>query len=547
MKSKLSTFVPLFILTAVAVFFLSGCDINQSNSDKSILSDIPLINKTHQVFLGLDKLDPIRSNIKEKIQQDPRQYVLTDKSTDADIIIEYDLVCSNNPIQSEPLIVAVNSQTILDNISSDDLRSIASGIVVDNLPYTKIKAPISYQKIVTQIFNNKNSNIEFIEETGDLIEIVAGNKDSIGLIPLSSLTPQVLPLKLDGISVLEETIRYPWQINTCISGQDSAITQDLSESIASIIDSDKTITKVLAVGDIMMGRFVGVKINRSGDPAHPFEYVSDYLSKPDLTFTDLEAPLASDTPFVSDGMILVAQPDTVAGLIKSGIDLVTISSNHFGDALRSGMEDNFKIMEQNDIIYVGAGRTESEAFTPKVVEKNGTKFVFVSFGGIMPDSYGASGDIAGTAWINLEEDSDLDRVGEVIQQAKTMGDIVIACFHWGTEYTPNPTSRQRLYAHHAIDSGADIIVGTHPHVVQANEIYKDKYIIYSLGNFIMDQMWSQETTEGVLIPIYVYNNKIISVDLLPTQIIDYSQVKMLSKEDGKNILQRIWDAGDKLK
>ena len=91
----------------------------------------------------------------------------------------------------------------------------------------------------------------------------------------------------------------------------------------------------------------------------------------------------------------------------------------------------------------------------------------------------------------------MDFAGD-IQALKRQVDFVIVAFHWGIEYTALPTQEQRGIAHQAIDAGADLILGNHPHWVQATEKYQGKYITYAHGNFVFDQMWSQETREGVV-------------------------------------------------
>lgn len=544
-----SRLLNIFLLLFFSVIICIGGALLFFNKSASvtIFKKLPIINPVTKIYQELDTADTQHKTLLNFFNSHSKEYQLVQREEQADIIVSYNNNPTNTTIYRESLVFFTSNQTITDNLNLSDLQKInLDPVKTLDRQFDKIITLASYKNYLTDnYFSNSESAIEWKNDPQEIKKLVLSNDHYLGLLPVSSLTIDIHPLRLNNISALENPEQYPLSLIISAAAKKSNQLVSLVANLQPYIKTSK-ITKILAVGDIMMGRFVGVKINRSGNPAHSFEYVSDYLKRADITFTDLEAPFAYDTPLVSDGMILVAQSETVAGLTQSGIDLVTISSNHFGDALRSGMEDNFRILEKNNIPYVGAGRTEQDAFTPKLIEKNGTKFVFISFGSIMPDSYGASDDIAGTAWIDLEKDNDLEKVKKNIRDAKDQGDIVIVCFHWGTEYTPDPTSRQRLYAHQAIDAGADLIVGTHPHVVQANEIYKDKYIIYSLGNFIMDQMWSQETTEGILMPFYVYDKKIIALDLIPTQIIDYSQVKIISKEEGKHILTRIWSAGEKL-
>ncbi|MBU0648073.1 CapA family protein [Patescibacteria group bacterium] len=498
------------------------------------------LNHQQLVFIEIDN-DELTNHLNEIISQNPDQYQTTDDKNQAGIIIDYETNPNTTILFSEPLVAIVNPQTIIDNIYLDQLME----IINQNHPdYNQIITSSKYRDILSKYTDIASEDFLVEYDYQQIIDQINLRPDLIGFIPYCELSVSVRPLSIDDISALKNPLDYPLQINTYVLSDDQTKLEQFLGLIIPLPEI-KPPTNILGVGDIMMGRYVGVKISRSGDNTHSFEYVSDYLSKPDITFAQLETPI-SPTTLTSEGMILIAQPNTIDGLIESGIDIVSISGNHFGDALRDGMENTFNILKENNILYIGAGRNETEAFDFEIIKKNNTKFGFITFVNIMPSSYGAEGDIAGSAWVDFDSDYDLARVQDSIQAAKQNCDILIAGFHWGTEYTPHPTTNQVKFAHAAIDSGADLIIGTHPHVVQADEIYQGKYIIYSLGNFIMDQMWSTETTEGVLLDIYANQEQIISVDLTPTQIIDYSQVKIISKSQGQHTLQRIWDANQSL-
>lgn len=496
---------------------------------------LPLIQPT-KIYINTSN-ELIDSSINQVINDNSDKYIFAEQKEGADIIINNQKENNSQIIYSQPLVAVVHPQTFIDNLEIDQLNNVINNNFYD---YDQIVISQQYINVLPDNLDISNEDMISVENSEQVIDYLYKQPKAIGFLPLNELNIQVHPLKINEISVFDKPEDYPLQVNTYISGNKEDRIDAFIEKIQPL-PKNKPITSILAVGDIMMGRYVGVKIARSGDNTHSFQYVSDYLQKPDITFAQLETPIAPTT-LTSEGMILIAQPSTVDGLVESEIDIVSISGNHFGDALRDGMEYTFNTLEENNILYIGAGRNEEEAFSHQVIEKNGTKFGFISYVNIMPSSYGAEGSIAGSAWVDFDSDDDLEKVKNSIIEAKNNCDVLLVGFHWGTEYTPHPTANQVKFAHAAIDSGADIVIGTHPHVVQADEIYQDKYIIYSLGNFIMDQMWSQETTEGVLLPIYVHDKQIIAVDLVPTQIIDYSQVKIISKQEGSHILRRIWDA-----
>jgi poly-gamma-glutamate synthesis protein (capsule biosynthesis protein) len=527
--------VLLAIVSVLAIYIVIPIfSENPAITENRLLSQsepIKIFNNTNNNVINKTSNDLVSTN--------QSQYQFLSAAEDADIVIDIDKKSDQKDyLYKEPYVPIINNQSIIDNTTINEITNLN----IQGQQYTKIAVAKNDLTFLSNKLSINEENIAVYDDYLHVIDQVYATKDTIGFVPLSSLSVKVHPLSIDNISALRDYVNYPLQINYVATGRaESKFTPDFKIHLP----SKSVVNEILAVGDIMMGRYVGVKINRSGDNTHSFEYVWEQLSKPDLTFAQLETPF-SPTDFTSEGMILVSQPDTIAGLVKSGIDIVSISGNHFGDALREGMDYSFKTLTDNNIKYIGAGPDESKAFSDQVIISNGIKYGFINFVNIMPDSYGAEGDIAGTAWVDFNSIIDREKIINSIQKAENNSDILIVGFHWGTEYTPNPTSTQQEIAHLAIDNGADIIVGTHPHVVQADEVYKDKYINYSLGNFIMDQMWSEETQEGVLLYIYTLDNQIISYNLIPTHVLDYSQVEILSKDEGSHILKRIWNASDLL-
>lgn len=141
---------------------------------------------------------------------------------------------------------------------------------------------------------------------------------------------------------------------------------------------------------------------------------------------------------------------------------------------------------------VGGGSTKAEAEQPKIIEKNGKKIGFLGFTDVGPNWLAATDTNPG---ILLASDPDF---AGIISRAKAQVDTLIVSIHWGEEYNyNNHTSRQESIAHKAIDAGASLIVGHHPHVAEDIGYYKNGLIIYSLGNFIFDQYFSKDTMQGL--------------------------------------------------
>jgi poly-gamma-glutamate synthesis protein (capsule biosynthesis protein) len=127
-----------------------------------------------------------------------------------------------------------------------------------------------------------------------------------------------------------------------------------------------------------------------------------------------------------------------------------------------------------------------------------------------------------------------------------MADVVIPYFHWGAEYVSVPNQRQRSLAYAAIDAGADLVLGAHPHWVQETERYQGVPIFYSLGNFVFDQMWSTETRQGVIATFAFAGSRVTDVQFTPVVIEDYNRPRIAAGADHEAVLRRmgVSDSGD---
>lgn len=135
-----------------------------------------------------------------------------------------------------------------------------------------------------------------------------------------------------------------------------------------------------------------------------------------------------------------------------------------------------------------------------------------------------------------------------IQKAKEISDIIIVTMHAGQEYTLKTTPLQESFARTAIDNGADIVIGAHPHWIQPIERYKEKYIFYSLGNFVFDQDFSPETKTGLTLKIFITKNtrkaEIEKIELHPIIIENYGQPRKVTEEEKTSILSNIQENSD---
>jgi len=316
--------------------------------------------------------------------------------------------------------------------------------------------------------------------------------------------------------------RY-WQKNIYQSNQSDLLTENKSDQVITTEKPKEPVsTQLVAVGDIMLSRHVGTKIRQANDTTLPFKYTADILKSGDIVFANLESPFYDQGEPVTEGMVFKAEPNTIEGLIFAGIDIVSLANNHFGNQGNKGMVYTFNWLKGHNILYSGAGELISEAKKCTPIEKNGIKFCFLSYVDMTatgtPDIYTADDKYPG-----LNPFYDGTNIESDIANAKKESDVVIVSFHWGTEYQLKQNDRQVSIGRSAIDAGASLVIGHHPHVVEPYEQYKNGYIFYSLGNFIFDQMWSEETKKGEIATINFKDKEIESVKVTPITIFDYNQ------------------------
>ncbi len=294
------------------------------------------------------------------------------------------------------------------------------------------------------------------------------------------------------------------------------------------------------LGDIILGRTVAMREASKG-VNYPFLKTASVTANATLTVADLETPLSDRYPPVyKNTMNFIAPTKSVKGLAYAGIDLVALANNHSTNYGEEAFKDTLKTLSANNIAYVGGENNIDEARTLRIIEINGVSFGFLNYNSIR-GSINATDDNAGVAFVRLQpsytedNEDDIDGILQDIYYARSKCDVLVIIMHWGIEYQGVSPTQIRL-AHAFIDNGVDIVIGTHPHVVQPVEIYKNKIIVYSLGNFVFDQMQSDDTREGYMLQVYLSGKDLTGFKIFPYKIYDYAQPRW---EDNDALLQKV--------
>jgi poly-gamma-glutamate synthesis protein (capsule biosynthesis protein) len=272
------------------------------------------------------------------------------------------------------------------------------------------------------------------------------------------------------------------------------------------------VTRILLGGDVMLSRYVGALARQRDDPASPLRDVSDLFSSADIAFVNLEAPFSDRGRKVEAGMVFKAEPEMIEALRVAGIDIVSTANNHARDCGGYGVEFTLNWLQKNGIETVGTGQTAALAHEGAILERNQVGFGFLAYTYDQSNGNHADQDDR-VAMMDLEE------MVEDVKKLQERCDVVIVSMHAGTEYLQKPNAQQREFAHAAIDAGATIVVGHHPHVTQPVEDYGKGVVFYSLGNLAFDQFQRKETQRGWIADVRFIRNRLVGYGIIPVDIV----------------------------
>ena len=275
---------------------------------------------------------------------------------------------------------------------------------------------------------------------------------------------------------------------------------------AKMIQPEIDKVSILAFGDMMLDRTVLAKTQKIGDYNFPFAKIDNFLETADLKFANLEGPM-TNFESVSNGntrMRFTVAPEFLP-ILKQRFNILSLANNHMLDFGENGYEQTKNYLFDAGINSFGSYNNQPENLST-IVEKNNIEIGWIGYHGLV--------------------DGGLEDALKEIERIRPEVDFLIIVPHWGAEYKKVPADSTIEKARQFIDAGADLVLGGHPHVVQTVEEYKGEMIFYSLGNFIFDQYFSQDTMEGLAVEILIEKSD--------NQIkVEYKQHKILINNDSQ--------------
>ena len=280
---------------------------------------------------------------------------------------------------------------------------------------------------------------------------------------------------------------------TRVSADDVPANDDIlsADTLRRVIESgDDPGLSFIAGGDVMLGGR-GRKSAQEFGIGYPLAAVQPLLALSPIVMANLEGPFATDAQRVERNFSYRVKPRLAAALPRSGVNVVTLANNHLLDCGREGVIETIETLRRAGISVVGAGVNRSAAHAPVIMDSRGRRVGMLAY--YWNRRCAATSNLPGCAM------DPRDALESDIRALRLRADRIIVTFHWGIPYDRNPSAEDRAKARFAIDCGADVVIGHHPHILQPLEIYRDRPIFYSVGNFAFGS--GNSKAEGCLVGI----------------------------------------------
>lgn len=339
-----------------------------------------------------------------------------------------------------------------------------------------------------------------------LVRAVERDAGTLAVVPVSAVGPTVVAARVDG----HDPVR------------------DASGAV------DLTVA-----GDLMLVRGVP-------DPAAALAPLSERLRAADLTVGNLESTLSRDGEPTQGDDSFGATPALVPVLRAAGFDAVSLANNHVGDFGEAALLETVATLRAGRLQGFGAGRDLADAGRAALLSRGGVSFAFVGFNAIGETPRAARGR-PGALSVRMPPRTgplvrgDVAHVAGLVRRYDAVADVVVVLPHWGEQYVHEPWQVQRDVARRLVAAGADLVVGGHPHWVQGVEEVDGVPVAHSLGNFVFDMDFMEQTMEGVLLEATFWGAELKAVRFVPYRMDDRSFAPRLVRgEAGAVVLADLW-------
>lgn len=465
-----------------------------------------------------------------------------------DFVLSYDNAATSGglPVYQQIFTVVDRFDTVTSSIPWNQVQSAWKGenprypvvaVLAENAPALESVLGAPGQNAVQTFPDVDSMKSALYEETADL-----------ALAPFDLLQPELSVLDIDGQSPLLSDGRfdlaeYPLVATVYAhSGGVDEYADRIPEYITLLPTSNRDtdrMTTIAMTGVTAMVRYTAARMDQEG-AEWPAANVGPELAAADITVISNEVPFIEgcETDLDPDNVVFCSKPSFMQALHASGADIVGLTGNHLNDYGREGGLQSLQYYADAGLKVYGGGEDKLSAMQPIVVEHNGNRIGFIGANSYGPPEAWATDFGPGSAPYDINIMSAMIRGLKADDEA----DVVLAELQYQESYDATPLPEQRLDFRALVRAGADVVTGVQSHVPQAVEFLDGNLILYGLGNLFFDQMWQQETRDGLIVLHTIYDGRHISTRLLPTVLQDYGQPQFASSVDRARILERIFSS-----
>lgn len=440
--------------------------------------------------------------------------------------------------------------TVTDEVSLETLKGFWRGEEFEALPFDTILVSRETLAVFEALWGVASTEKVVTVDESQFTTNDFSQRRTWAIVPFDQIAPRWKVIAVDGISPLDKPMDaadYGLTVSFDLSTVDSNETlvetgkMLLAELPATNRDESK-MTVLMMTGTTALTRAIAYKMELKGVD-YPIEKVMDWFADADLIHVSNEVSFNPDCPYPNpyqSGLRFCSDPKYIQVLQDLGVDIVELTGNHENDYGPEYFVSSIEMYEANGWYYYGGGRTQSEAQAPITMESNGNKIAFIGCDPNGPTSDWATETSAGAA------QCDMEYYNQQISSLKAQGYVVIATFQHQEVYTYLYGDLIADDFRNAAAAGADIVSGSQSHYAMGFQFEGNSLIHYGLGNFLFDQMWSDEGNVGENIRRQfidrhiIYNGKYINTQLYTAWLVDWAQPTPMDEEQRISFLTDIF-------
>ncbi len=392
------------------------------------------------------------------------------------------------------------------------------------------------------------AQVELLPDTAAVAAALEPYPARLGVLPFDRLAPQVKALTMSGLDPTDngfDSSEYPLAVRFYLNAKPNA-QQAAAELLEAVRQAGQQtnrdpgkLTVLAMTGVTAMARMTALRMEQNGYD-YPAAEVGPILSKADITHISNEIPFMEGCQVnpSENNLLLCSKPEYLEALRAVGVDIVGLTGNHLNDFGKDANLWSLQFYQDENLPTYGGGANLEESLQPLLVEHNGNRLVFLGANQFGPDFAWADTDWPGST------PYDQTQMSQAIADARSAlgADLVLAEMQWEESYDTLPIQSQVQGLRALSSAGADIVTGVQSHVPQAVEFGEGGMILYGLGNFFFDQMWSQATREGLIPRHTIYDGRHLSTKLMTTVLEDFAQPRWATEAERQSLLRRVFTA-----